>query len=156
MGEARAWVLHEQLQPIRKLRGLVQGSRCELVPFLEEYDDGDDGDDGEGDDLQLESANSGRAVQVVQVRYPFDESAWPHTLAFILPPLCNVVLSRHSVLFWRNRGEVCASVRALLPPLLLLLFGLIMAPVCVWQTVSQGNAVCSLAGGGRCDSGSGH
>ena len=67
VGEARAWVLREQLQPIRKLRGLAQGSRCELVPFLDEYDDGDD---GEGDDPQL----------------PLDRSAWPHTLAFILDP----------------------------------------------------------------------
>ena len=89
VGQARAWVPCEQLQPIRKLRGLAHGSRCELVPFLEEYvygDDGDDSDGGEGDDLQLESANAGGAVQVLDIRYPFDESAWPHTLAFILDP----------------------------------------------------------------------
>ena len=69
--------------------GEVETRKGELVPFLEEYVDGDDGDDsdgGEGDDLQLESANAGRAVQVLDIRYPFDESAWPHTLAFILDP----------------------------------------------------------------------
>ena len=61
-----SWVLRTQLEPIRRLRGLAEGSRCELVPFLTEFVAGL-ADDGEGSE-------------------PFNEGAWPDCLAFILDP----------------------------------------------------------------------
>ena len=83
VGEARAWVLREQLQPIRKLRGLAVGSRCELVPFLEEYEGEGEGEGENGGDDPAGTSGA----KVVDVSYPFEEAAWPHTLAFILEPL---------------------------------------------------------------------
>ena len=64
------------------------------------------------------------------------------TLAFILPPLCAIVLSEDSVLFWRNRGRVCASMASLLPPVLLLIFGVIVIPLTVYETVTDSGESC--------------
>ena len=37
-----------------------------------------------------------------------------------------------------------------MPPLLLLCFGLFMAPVCVWQTLTSQNKPCAAAAQGSC------
>ena len=67
VGGSSSWVLREQLQPIKKLRGLAEGERCELEPFLDEYEEAGD---EEGDDASL----------------PFDANAWAPCLAYLLKP----------------------------------------------------------------------
>jgi sodium-coupled neutral amino acid transporter 11 len=66
------------------------------------------------------------------------------TLAFILPPMCYLTLSRQSLLVWRNPNP-WASLCDLGPPTCLLLFGLFMAPVCVWQTLASETLPCASA-----------
>ena len=59
------WVLRTQLQPIRKLRALAEGSVCELNQgFLDDQDDEEEGEVGDG----------------------FSEEAWPHCVAFLRDP----------------------------------------------------------------------
>ena len=58
-------VLRTQLQPIRKLRALAEGSVCELNQgFLDDQDDEEEGEVGDG----------------------FSEEAWPHGVAFLRDP----------------------------------------------------------------------
>jgi len=63
-------------------------------------------------------------------------------LAFIFPPLCHIVLAEKSILFWRNKGQVCASIVELGPPLLLLLFGCAIVPMVVYQTLTSAEESC--------------
>lgn len=57
-------------------------------------------------------------------------------LAFVLPPLCHIVLSDYSVLFWRNEGHMWISVRRLGPPLMLLMFGVAAIPLTIYETMA--------------------
>ena len=69
VGGASAWLLRDRADP--QAPRLAEGSRCELVPF-DEYVDEDEAAEAGSEDAAAE--------------YPFDEDAWPHTLAFILDP----------------------------------------------------------------------
>ena len=57
------WVLRQQLQPVQKLCGLAEGSRCELVAFLEESNEAEGGEEGS-----------------------FNVQQWPDCVAFIRDP----------------------------------------------------------------------
>jgi hypothetical protein len=63
------WVLRSQLEPIRTLRGLRQGGRCELEAFLEAYEE----EQGEEEEME-------------PVTHAFDTEAWRDVAAFILNP----------------------------------------------------------------------
>eukprot|EP00939_MAST-03C_sp_MAST-3C-sp1_P001359 g1359.t1 len=65
-------------------------------------------------------------------------------LAFVLPPLCNIVVSKYSILFWRNHGHVWDSVRTLGPPLALLIFGISVIPLTVYETLRGANNECKV------------
>jgi len=64
-------------------------------------------------------------------------------LAYILPPLCNIVLSKYSIFFWRNTGHVFASIRALGPPLAVFMFGLVVIPLVVYETIVNASDGCN-------------
>ena len=64
-------------------------------------------------------------------------------LAYILPPLCNIALSKYSILFWRNTGHVLMSIRALGPPLAVLIFGLVVMPLVVYETIVNASDGCN-------------
>eukprot|EP00938_MAST-03A_sp_MAST-3A-sp1_P004795 g4795.t1 len=64
-------------------------------------------------------------------------------LAYILPPLCNIVLSKYSILFWRNTGHVLMSIRALGPPLAVLIFGFVVIPLVVYETIVNASDGCN-------------
>jgi hypothetical protein len=66
----RAWLEREKLQPIRRLRGLAEGSRCKLESFLDGPPDEEDGGGG-GEDL---------------AGHRFGSDVWPDCLAFIRDP----------------------------------------------------------------------
>ena len=82
VGGVSSWVRRAQLQPVRRLRALAEGSRCELEAYLEDELDEDESDEEED-------------------FVGFVAAAWPHCLAFLqdstapLEPLKQAIAFTH-------------------------------------------------------------
>ena len=77
------WVLRDQLKPIRRLQGLEEGSRCEVVRFLTERVDAEAQVAGNGGGFTDDTEG---AIGGDGVGEPFEVSAWPDCMAFLLHP----------------------------------------------------------------------
>jgi hypothetical protein len=59
-------------------------------------------------------------------------------LAFVLPPLCRIKLSKYSLLVWKNEGHVWESAKDLYGACALIVFGVVAAVGSLYN-IAEGN-----------------